>query len=269
MTQVLLIGAGNMGFAMLRTWIGMEGHRFAVVEVNESLRQRAESVGAQAYDAVSDLPVDLAANVVVIATKPQAVADAVADSRAVLGQDGLLMSVAAGITIDGMRQYAGEGPAIVRCMPNTPAAIGEGMVVCCASANARSSDRALALSLLSAIGRVAFIENESLMDAVTAMSGSGPAYVFHLLEAFSAAGVAAGLPEDLAMTLAKQTVFGAAKLALASGADPAVLREQVTSAHGTTAAALSVLMNPEVGLAVLFRRAVEAARHRSLELGAE
>ncbi|MCW0001048.1 NAD(P)-binding domain-containing protein [Pararhizobium sp. YC-54] len=120
MTQVLLIGAGNMGFAMLRTWIGMEDYRFAVVDVDESLRQRAERLGVQTYGAVSGLRAGFAADVVVIATKPQAVANAVTESRSVLGQDGLLMSVAAGVTIDAMRRRAGEGPA--SCMPNTPAA---------------------------------------------------------------------------------------------------------------------------------------------------
>ena len=269
MKQVLLIGAGNMGFAMLRAWAANKVYRFAVVEVNDSFRQRAESVGAQAYDSVSDLKVGFTADVVVIATKPQSVADAVAACGAVLGRDGLLMSVAAGVTIDAMRCSAGGGPVIVRCMPNMPAAIGEGMIVCCPSANARPSDRELALNLLSPIGRVAFIEDEGLMDAVTAMSGSGPAYVFHLLEAFSAAGISAGLPPDLAVTLAKQTVFGAAKLALGPEADPALLRQQVTSPNGTTVAALTLLMNPVDGLTVLFRRAVGAAQQRSRELGAE
>lgn len=264
--QVLLIGAGNMGFAMLRTWIGMEGYRFAVIELNADLRQRAALAGAEAYAVFSDLPDGFRADVVVIATKPQAVGDAVAACRTILDR-GLLVSVAAGITLDAIRQEAGEAPAIIRCMPNTPAAIGEGMIVCCASANAQASDRDRAKTLLSAIGRVAFVEDERLMDAVTAVSGSGPAYIFHLLEAFSAAGVAVGLPPDLAMMLVKQTVFGAAKLALASEADPTALREQVTSPNGTTAAALAVLMNSQDGFLPILRRAVFAAEQRSRDLG--
>lgn len=266
--QVLLIGAGNMGFAMLRTWTGMEGYRFAVIELNPDLRQRATLAGAEAYAAFSDLPGSFRADVVVIATKPQAVEDAVTTCRSILDPAGLLVSVAAGVTLDTIRRKAGEGPAIIRCMPNTPAAIGEGMTVCCASANAQTYDRDRAKTLLAAIGRVAFVEDERLMDAVTAVSGSGPAYVFHLLEAFIAAGISVGLPPELAVTLVKQTVFGAAKLALAPEADPTALREQVTSPNGTTAAALSVLMNPRDGFSALLSRAVAAAEQRSTDLGA-
>ncbi|KSV64897.1 hypothetical protein N185_34485 [Sinorhizobium sp. GW3] len=268
MIHVLLVGAGNMGFAMLQTWVGMGGHQFSVIEMNQSLRERADATGARSYAAVSDLPEDYRANVVVIATKPQAVVSAVSACRGALANGAMVISVAAGVTIDALRQSAGDDPAIIRCMPNTPAAVNEGMIVCCPSANSGRSDRDLAHGLLSAIGRVAFIEDEGLMDAVTAVSGSGPAYVFHLLEAFAAGGVAAGLPPELAMTLVKQTVFGAAKLALAPEANPTVLREQVTSPNGTTAAALAVLMRSSDGFVSLLEQAVEAARKRSHELGA-
>ncbi|MGE0279118.1 MAG: pyrroline-5-carboxylate reductase [Rhizobiaceae bacterium] len=266
--QVLLIGAGNMGFALFRTWASLKGHQFTVIELNAELRGRAAAKGAEVFASFADLPNGFCADVVVIATKPQAVAEAAAASRLVLKDDGLLVSVAAGITINAIRAQIDNGPAIVRCMPNTPAAIGEGMTVCCASANAHPSDMDSARTLLSTAGRVAFIERETLMDAVTAVSGSGPAYVFHLIEAFSAAGISIGLPPDLAMMLAKQTVFGAAKLALTPEADPAVLRAQVTSPNGTTAAALSVLMDLQDGLGPLLQRAVAAAEHRSRELGA-
>jgi pyrroline-5-carboxylate reductase len=267
MIHVLLVGAGNMGFAMLQTWVGMDGYQFSVIEMNQSLRDRADVTGARSYAAVSDLPEDYKANVLVIATKPQAVASAVTACRDALASGGMVISVAAGVTIDALRQSANDYPAIIRCMPNTPAAICEGMIVCCPSANSSQSDRDLAYKLLSAIGRVAFIDDEGLMDAVTAVSGSGPAYVFLLLEAFAAAGISAGLPPELAMLLAKQTVFGAAKLALAQDANPTLLREQVTSPNGTTAAALAVLMRPSEGLASLMEQAVEAARQRSNELG--
>lgn len=265
--QVLLIGAGNMGFAMLRTWIVMEGGRFAVIELNPELRQRVSAAGVESHATILDLPDGFRADVVVIATKPQAVEDVVSKCRTILDPAGLLISVAAGVNLDAIRRKAGDGPAIIRCMPNTPAAIGEAMTVCCASANARTSDRDRAKALLSAIGRVAFVEDERLMDAVTAISGSGPAYIFHLLEAFCAAGVSLGLPPDLAMTLVKQTVFGAAKLALAPEADPTALREQVTSPNGTTAAALLALMDPRDGLSALLQRAVAAAEQRSRDLG--
>lgn len=267
MKNVLLIGAGHMGFAMLRSWIGMAGHRFAVVEVNDALRKRAQEVGASSYVDLSDLPPDYRADILVIATKPQGVAAAIAAGRDHLISGGLVISIAAGVTIDGMRHKAGENVVIIRAMPNTPAAIGEGMIVCCASGNTYASDRHHTETLLAAIGRVVFVEDEGMMDAVTAVSGSGPAYLFSFLEAFSAAGVSVGLSPDLAMQLAKQTLYGAAKMALDPSADPSALRKEVTSPNGTTAAALSVLLDADKGLAPLMRYAVEAARSRSEELG--
>jgi pyrroline-5-carboxylate reductase len=267
MKNVLLIGAGNMGFAMLRSWIGIAGHRFAVVEVNDVLQKRAQDAGATSYADLSDLPPDYKADILVIATKPQTVADVIAVARDRLTLGGLIISIAAGVTINGMRQNAREDAVIIRAMPNTPAAIGEGMIVCCDGGNAHTADRERAETLLSAVGRVVFVGDEGKMDAVTAVSGSGPAYVFYFLEAFSAAGVSAGLPPDIAMLLAKQTLYGAIKMALDPKADPSTLRAQVTSPNGTTAAGLSVLMDADDGLAPLLRRAVEAARLRSAELG--
>jgi pyrroline-5-carboxylate reductase len=267
MTNVLLIGAGNMGFAMLRTWVGGSGHRFSVVEMHEALRKRAEDVGADAYPDVSDLPAGYRADVIVVATKPQAVADALARSTDNLREGGLVISVAAGITIAAISRSIGDNARIIRAMPNTPAAVGEGMIVCCASHHATEADRDRASALLSVVGRVAFVEEEDLMDAVTAISGSGPAYVFYFLETFSAAAVSLGLSEELAMTLAKHTVFGASKMALERDTNPSDLRAQVTSPNGTTAAALSVLMDVRQGLAPLMHQATEAARRRSRELG--
>lgn len=141
MIEVLQIGAGNMGFAMLRTWITMEGFSFSVVEVDEGLRKRAEKAGGGTYGAIADLPPRYDADILVIATKPQTVADAIAASHDRLRRDGLLLSVAAGAAIGTMRRSVGEGLVVVRAMPNTPAAIGEGMIVCCASMNAREADR--------------------------------------------------------------------------------------------------------------------------------
>lgn len=267
MREVLLIGAGNMGFAMLRAWTELIGYRFAVIEVSEELRQRAEQAGTLAYANAADLPADYEADIVVIATKPQMVADAIAVSRGCLRAAGMVVSVAAGVTIGELRRCVGEGPVIVRAMPNTPAAIGEGMTVCCLSTNAHEPEKNSVHALLSGIGRVAFVEDEDLMDAVTAVSGSGPAYVFHLLEVFTNVAASLGLPRDLADVLAKQTVYGAAKLAVADDVDPSVLREQVTSPNGTTAAALEVLMNDNGGLTLLLQRTIEAAACRSRELG--
>jgi pyrroline-5-carboxylate reductase len=267
MTDVLLIGAGNMGFAMLRTWVGISGFRFSVVEMHEAFRERAQATGADAYADLSGLPAGHQADVIVLATKPQTIAEVAARSADHLREGGLVISVAAGITIDTIGRSIGRDAAIIRAMPNTPAAIAEGMIVCCASHHATHADRNRATTLLSVVGRVAFVEDEDLMDAVTAISGSGPAYVFYFLETFSAAARSMGLPDDLALTLAKQTVFGAAKMALEPDADPADLRVQVTSPNGTTAAALSVLMDVRHGLAPLLQNATEAARRRSRELG--
>jgi len=261
--HVTLIGAGNMGFAMLRGWTALEGYMFSVVEPNADLRQRAQDAGARALAETC-----AAVDVMMIATKPQMVAQVVAQHQRRLAPDGLIVSVAAGVGIDAIAAQLDQPRAIIRAMPNTPAAIGQGMIVCCPNAQARSDRcRSIAQTLLSASGQVAFVQDETLMDAVTAVSGSGPAYVFHFIEALHAAAVAAGLDDALAMRLAKQTVFGAAALAQQSQESPGTLREQVTSPNGTTAAALAVLMARPNGLQDLLNTAVAAAKMRSIELG--
>jgi len=263
MTHVTLIGAGNMGFAMLRGWMTLDGYTFSVVEPDDALRKRAQDAGARVLTDASE-PIA----VLVIATKPQLVAQVVRTHQHRLAPDGLIISVAAGISIQTIASQLDQPVAIIRAMPNTPAAIAQGMIVCCPDARARNEQhRRVAQTLLSATGQVAFVEDETLMDAVTAVSGSGPAYVFHFIEALHAAAVAAGLDDDLALLLAKQTVFGAAALALQSTESPTALREQVTSPNGTTAAALAVLMAQPGGLLDLLKRAVTAARNRSIELG--
>jgi len=262
MVHVTLIGAGNMGFAMLRGWMKLEAYTFSVVEPNAALRQRAQDAGARVLDAASP-----AIDVLVVATKPQFVAQVVQEHQHRLAAKGLVISVAAGISLKTIATSLNAAPAIIRAMPNTPAAIGQGMIVCCPNANTTESHCQTAQTLLSASGKVAFVQDEALMDAVTAVSGSGPAYVFHFIEALAAAGVDAGLDADLALLLAKQTAFGAAKLAVESEASPTTLREQVTSPNGTTAAALAVLMAQGAGLPDLMKTAVIAARDRSVELG--
>src|SRR5690606_11434236 len=176
------------------------------------------------------------------------------------------VSVAAGTPIAAFERLLGAGAAVIRCMPNTPAAIGQGMMVTVANAHVAQPAAAFVRDLLSASGRAAERADEGLMDAVTAGSGSGPAYVFHFIECLTAAGEAAGLPADTARLLAMQTVYGAAALAAESGEEPGELRRQVTSPNGTTAAALSVLMGDD-RLKTLVAEAVEAARRRSAELG--
>jgi pyrroline-5-carboxylate reductase len=268
MSHIILVGAGNMGFSMLSTWSKMTEHRFTAVEPNQALRDRAASLGVETYSSPDELSAGTIIDVLVIATKPQTVGDVVARYASSLANDALLISVAAGVGIGDMGVRAERPVAIIRAMPNMPASIGEGMIVCCPNSQAdQPSFRAIAQELLSAIGRVAFVEDEALMDAVTAVSGSGPAYIFHFIEALAQAGNVAGLPDELAMLLAKQTVYGAAKLAIESADAPSKLREQVTSPNGTTAAALNVLMSETGGLTKLMTAAVDAARHRSIELG--
>ncbi|OBZ95672.1 pyrroline-5-carboxylate reductase [Pararhizobium polonicum] len=268
MSHIVLVGAGNMGFALLNTWSTMMEHSFSCIEPNQTLRDRAAALGVNAYGTPDELPTDVLINVLVIATKPQMVGDAVARYAPNLAANALLISVAAGISIDAIAARSDQPVAIIRAMPNTPASIGEGMIVCCSSPEAATADfKAIAEQLLSAVGRVAFVDDEVLMDAVTAVSGSGPAYIFHFIEALSAAATEAGLPGELAMLLAKQTVYGAAKLAVGSSEEPSKLREQVTSPNGTTAAALNVLMSETDGLRSLMKNAVGAAQKRSIELG--
>jgi pyrroline-5-carboxylate reductase len=185
--------------------------------------------------------------------------------RRLAGGQSCFVSIAAGTTIATLARLLPGPTPIIRCMPNTPAAIGAGMMVCCANAHTDRAARDLATALLATSGRVDWIENEALMDAVTAVSGSGPAYVFHFIECLTAAGVSLGLPEALAERMATQTVQGAGRLAAEAGERPGRLREQVTSPGGTTAAALRVLMSDE-RLQRLIGEAVTAARDRGAEL---
>ncbi|MGX5849196.1 pyrroline-5-carboxylate reductase [Mesorhizobium sp. PL10] len=287
MAHIVLVGAGNMGFAMLSRWLAdpqhtpavvepailqrcsaKAQHTFSVVEPVDALRERAAKIGAEVYADADQLPSGSAADVVVIATKPQTVGDVAAlYASRLLAPSGLIVSVAAGIGIATLEGRAGGPFAVIRCMPNTPASIGEGMMVCCSGSNASAHHRAVAQELLSAIGKVVFIDDENLMDAVTAVSGSGPAYLFLFIEALSQAARGVGLDEELALQLAKQTVYGAAKLVMESPEPPATLRRQVTSPNGTTAAALDVLTRPGSGLTSLIHQAVSAAKSRSAKLG--
>ncbi len=272
-TTAILVGCGNMGHAMLRGWLAsgvMEPGAIHVVEPGEALCDRARDEGAHVVADAKDLPATLAPDVIVIAVKPQVMAAVVPYYRrfAELAEPPVFVSVAAGTRLATIAADLGDAAAIVRVMPNTPAAVGEGMMVMVSNANVTQRQTETVRAMMAASGRVATIDDEALMDAVTAVSGSGPAYVFHLIEALRAAGIAAGLPAEIAGDLALQTVHGSGVYAARSGQDPALLRAQVTSPNGTTAAALSVLMRPGAGLTELVTEAVEAARKRSVELGA-
>jgi len=267
--DTVLVGCGNMGHAMLAGWLNsgrLTAAETFVVEPNEALRARAAGLDVGVGADASALPADAAPRIVVLAVKPQVIREVTAAYRRFVAGGATFVSIAAGTPIATFEEVLGSGTPIIRVMPNTPAAIGKGMMVVYANAHVRPETRAFVDSLLSASGAVTSIDREDLMDAVTAVSGSGPAYVFHFIECLTAAAQAAGLPEPTAKLLAMQTVFGAASLAAESGEEPGELRRQVTSPNGTTAAALSVLMG-EDRLKLLVTQAVEAARLRGIELG--
>lgn len=264
---LVLIGAGNMGFAMLSGWRKQDpALSLHVVEPFAEFRQRAADLGAQAVETLDRLPAGLRADLVVLAVKPQMVAPVLVQTGPLAANGAAFVSVAAGITLEAMQGAMPVTAPVIRCMPNTPAAIGMGMMVLCAGPAVPDATRALADRLMATSGAVSWIEDEALMDAVTAISGSGPAYVFHFIEALTEAGVRLGLTPDVSGLLARQTVAGAAQMAVQAGVPPGTLREQVTSPNGTTAAALAVLRG-DGALQDLLIRATTAARDRGVELG--
>lgn len=267
--KVVLVGCGNMGFAMLKGWLAagiLAPGDVSVVEPNEALRKRAADAGVEALDDADGLDKNPAPDLIVMAVKPQMIREVVPAYKAFAGKGAAFVSVAAGTGVATFEEILGRDAAVMRCMPNTPAAIGKGMMVLFANRNVSADTKGFVGDLLATSGEVATIDNEELMDAVTAVSGSGPAYVFHFIECLAAAGEKAGLPAATAKLLAMQTVHGAASLARESDDEPGRLREQVTSPNGTTAAALSVLMDDN-RLLDLVTEAVEAAKKRSIELG--
>jgi pyrroline-5-carboxylate reductase len=260
MIDVLLIGCGRMGGSLLKGWreSGAVGNAIVVDPALPALP------GVTVVPTLSDVS-GLLPETILLAVKPQMLDQVMPGLAERLPDGALIISIAAGKPIAYFAGRLGKPAAIVRTMPNTPAAIGRGITVCCAGPGVTAAERDVADRLMKAVGEVAWIEDESLMHAVTAVSGSGPAYVFHLIEALRDAAEAAGLPADLAARLARATVTGAGELARQSPDDPAKLRIDVTSPGGTTAAALAVLMGGK-GLTDLMTRAVAAATARSEEL---
>jgi pyrroline-5-carboxylate reductase len=259
---LVLIGAGKMGGAMLEGWLalGLDPANATVIEPKPS-----GEIAALAGRGVRINPASVQnASVVVIAIKPQDAAAVVPTLKRFAGANTLAISIMAGPKISFLQDALGD-LAIVRAMPNTPAAIGRGITVAVPNARVTPEQRALADRLLAAVGAVEWVEDEALIDAVTAVSGSGPAYVFLLAESLARAGAAAGLPADLSARLARATVAGAGELLHRSDVGAATLRQNVTSPGGTTAAALGVLMAAD-GLDPLMERAVAAATKRSREL---
>jgi pyrroline-5-carboxylate reductase len=260
---IALAGAGKMGGAMLTGWLaqGLDPKHVIVLEPTPSseigaLTARGIRLNPSAKDAGE-------VDTLVVAVKPQSFREAGAAMKAFTGSSTLVVSIMAGMPIAVIESVVGG--SVVRAMPNTPAAIGRGITVAVAAKKVSAAQRAIADALLRATGSVEWVDKENLMDAVTAVSGSGPAYVFLLAEELARAGVAAGLPAELATKLARETVAGSGELLHRSDLSPATLRQNVTSPGGTTAAALDVLMGPE-GVERLMTRAVAAATQRSKDL---
>jgi pyrroline-5-carboxylate reductase len=260
---IALAGAGKMGGAMLTGWLagGLDAKRVVVIEPHPSPEISALAAqGIRLNPAAQDTG---EVDTLVVAVKPQSFREAGTTFRPFTGPSTLVVSIMAGTTIAVLEAVCGG--SVVRAMPNTPAAIGRGITVAVAAKNVSAAQRAIADALLRTTGSVEWVDKESLMDAVTAVSGSGPAYVFLLAEELARAGVAAGLPAELAARLARETVAGSGELLHRSELAPATLRQNVTSPGGTTAAALDVLMGPN-GLQPLLTRAVAAATQRSKDL---
>lgn len=265
MTRVLLVGCGKMGSAMLAGWIerGIDPAGIVVVEPGGAARDTFGPKGVTVVDTVGAVDRAFSPDVVVLAVKPQVMAE-VAPAYARF-KNGVFLSIAAGKPVSFFAGLLGD-VAIVRAMPNTPAAVRAGITVCVANARVDAARRAACQILLEAVGEVAWIDDEGLMDAVTAVSGSGPAYVFLLAEVMAKAGAKAGLPPELATRLARATVWGSGQLLNQSAESSEKLRVNVTSPGGTTAAALAVLMAEGKGFGELMDAAVAAATRRGKEL---
>jgi pyrroline-5-carboxylate reductase len=262
---VALVGAGKMGLALAQGWLraGLAGADLVMIEPQPG--EAAIAFAAESGARLLPAPLHEVARVVVLAVKPQVIGAVLPTLRPLIGPHTLVISIAAGIAIKTVAGGLGTR-RVIRTMPNTPAQIGQGIAGAVAAADTDAADRRIADALLGAVGEVVWVEDERAIDGITAISGSGPAYVFNFVEALAAAAVEQGFAADTAMQLARQTVIGAAALMAADPTPVATLRQNVTSPKGTTEAALNVLMAPD-GLRPLVARAVAAARRRSEELG--
>lgn len=264
---VVLLGAGKMGGAMLEGWLklGLPAHQAVVLDphlpvtASEELKARGVQVNPPLSQIASPA-------VLILAVKPQVAPEALPAVKSLAAPGTLVVSIMAGRPLAFLESFFAPGTAVARVMPNTPAAIGQGVSVVVGNSAVSPQARLLATALLGSVGSVEWVEEEGLIDAVTAVSGSGPAYVFLLAEALAQAGVKAGLPADLSARIARATVSGSGALLAQSDLDAAVLRQNVTSPGGTTAAALAVLMDEGRGFGPLLEDAIEAAARRSREL---
>jgi pyrroline-5-carboxylate reductase len=263
MTKLMLVGCGKMGGAMLDGWLsrGLAAADAIVAEPVEALRPKTPGLRSVA----SSQEVHETPEIVVLAVKPQSMDAVLPDLKRFAEAGAVFLSIAAGKTLTYFASHLGAGAKVVRSMPNTPAAVRQGITVACASPGVSAAEKKRCQELLEAVGQALWVEDESLLDPVTALSGSGPAYVFLLVEAMAAAGAKLGLAPDMAMQLARATVAGSGELLRQSSEPASQLRVNVTSPGGTTAEALKVLMATD-GIQPVFDKALAAASQRSKEL---
>jgi pyrroline-5-carboxylate reductase len=262
---LVLLGCGKMGSAMLQGWLAQGIKPASVTIIDPYPSDWVQSLVADGVSLNAGLPASAA--VCILAVKPQMMGEALPRLQVLGNGETLFVSIAAGTSIASLETILGEMSPVIRAMPNTPAAVGRGITALIGNAHTNDAQMDVAEALLAAVGQTVRLNDEGQMDAVTAVSGSGPAYVFHLIETMAAAGVAQGLPLELSMKLAKATVAGAGELAEQSNEDPAQLRINVTSPAGTTAAALEVLMDANTGFPKIVGDGIKAAADRSRELG--
>ena len=265
---LLLAGCGKMGGALLEGWLerGIQAQNVTIIDPNTEITDRLRSDhGVVIAGSPDEIGTDAAPDVVMLAVKPQAMDDVLPHYARFSAQGAVFLSIAAGKTIKYFESCLGPDAAIIRAMPNTPAAVRRGITVGCANPNVSDSQRQSCDNLLQAVGSVEWVDDEGHIDAVTALSGGGPAYVCLLVECLAEAGVDAGLPPELAMRLARETVAGSGELLHRSAESAETLRKNVTSPGGTTAEALAVLMADD-GWQPLVTAAIAAATARSREL---
>ncbi len=262
-----LVGCGKMGTAMLRAWLqnGLNPEAVNIIDPCAHQTCPAEILAEQCYDSVTAVDAGISPSIIILAVKPQIMDKVLSALQGKNASQALFISVAAGKTIADIGSRFGHEAAVVRAMPNIPAAVGKGMTGMVKNKYVTPEQQTLVSEMFGACGKAVWLEDEADLNAVTAVSGSGPAYVFHLVEAMTDAGVALGLDEEVASVLARQTIIGAAALLEDSDAPASELRENVTSPKGTTAAALDVLMADD-GLAKLMLTAMTKARDRGKEL---
>lgn len=272
-SPLTIIGCGKMGGALARGWLkaGVPESNFLIVDPVAAKTGVSGVSCSCVFPSIEDLPRDVFPSIFVLAIKPQIFADILPHLEGYLSHDPLFLSVAAGISVQSMRGMLGENSgqaAIVRAMPNTPAAIGKGISALYAADTVSEDQKQVAAAMMKVVGKTVWVDSEDQMNAVTGLSGSGPAYVFHMVEALANAGVVMGLSEDVAMELARETVVGAGALMDHDSRTVRDLRVEVTSPNGTTAAGLDVLMGTDPSLSQLMRNTVRAAKKRAEELSA-